>query len=442
MELNIIEGYILDTMRDRRVRRTLEVVLVDRLKTRGYVDVEFLTDRFPTQNLKKSKNYLELYILGIKNNIEDNNIDELINDINKAAELLVNENNSVPDYSSCVYFLMALLCLYSSKRDKYKFIDRIYDVISMNLDITIRSLGGCEYIYYNDDLILPKVIFNLSDYTDYIEGLYKNIATINETVFFRGHSSVRYDIKPSLFREQKWLDNEKLMYYELLNRCPEEFDRLSRHIDILAKMQHYALPTRLLDITKNPLVALYFAAQNTKEKVGVVLTFMPRNQNIKYSNSDTVAILTSLPAFSKDEQMDLYHASTGKKDEFGEHTLNRLAAEVLNEKPFVAKIDEKDLNSALICVPTQTNKRVIAQDGAFIVCGLFPEIYEPKGYGDEKTLIDMQFKIRSKISACFVINKKHILEELDHIGVNKATMFPEIDTVSSYIKGKLVWDKQ
>ena len=58
-------------MRDRRVRRTLEVVLVDRLKTRGYVDVEFLTDRFPTQNLKKSKNYLELYILGIKNNIED-----------------------------------------------------------------------------------------------------------------------------------------------------------------------------------------------------------------------------------------------------------------------------------------------------------------------------------------------------------------------------------
>ncbi len=85
---------------------------------------------------------------------------------------------------------------------------------------------------------------------------------------------------------------------------------------------------------------------------------------------------------------------------------------------------------------------MIAQDGAFIVCGLFPEIYEPKGYGDEKTLIDMQFKIRSKISACFVMNKKHILEELDHIGVNKATMFPEIDTVSSSINGKLVWDKQ
>lgn len=442
MESGIVERLIRNMMSNRSVRRILEIVLVDRLKTRGYVDVEFLMDRFSNQALKKSKNFLVLNILGIKNSIANNNIDMLFNEINKAAVLIIEENNSAPEYSSCMYFLMAILCLCNGKKDKLEFIDRIYNAIIINSDISIRSLEGNECIYYNENLILPKVVFHLSDYLDYVENLYKHFSTQREKIYFRGHSSVRYDLKPSLFRERKWLDNEKSMYYELLNRCPEEFERLNRHIDILAKMQHYALPTRLLDITKNPLVALYFAAQNTKEKFGEVLTFKPEIQNIKYSNSDTVAILTSLPAFSKDEQMDLYYASIGKMNEYRKHTLNRLAAEVSNEKSFIAKIDGKDLNSALVCVPMQTNKRVIAQDGAFIVCGLFPEIYEPKGYGDEKTLIDMQLKTRSKISTCFIANKKHILEELDYIGVNKATMFPEIDTVSSYIKDKLVWDKQ
>lgn len=43
-------------------------------------------------------------------------------------------------------------------------------------------------------------------------------------------------------------------------------------VDILIKMQHYGMPTRLLDLTKNPLVALYFACVSKPNNDGVVYT--------------------------------------------------------------------------------------------------------------------------------------------------------------------------
>ena len=40
---------------------------------------------------------------------------------------------------------------------------------------------------------------------------------------------------------------------------PQSFSECKSALDYLVQMQHYGLPTRLLDMTTNPLVALYFA---------------------------------------------------------------------------------------------------------------------------------------------------------------------------------------
>ena len=43
------------------------------------------------------------------------------------------------------------------------------------------------------------------------------------------------------------------MYQELIIRCASDFAQCQSHLDYLVEMQHYGLPTRLLDITENPL---------------------------------------------------------------------------------------------------------------------------------------------------------------------------------------------
>ena len=114
--------------------------------------------------------------------------------------------------------------------------------------------------------------------------------------FFRGHSRFSHGLVPSIYRDPEWITNEDVLFKELVLRCPNDFSGQESTFQFLVKMQHYSLPTRLLDITGNPLVALYFACEHASQQreSGEIVVFRIPTAEIKYFDSDTASVIANI----------------------------------------------------------------------------------------------------------------------------------------------------
>lgn len=92
------------------------------------------------------------------------------------------------------------------------------------------------------------------------------------TMIFRGVADAEYDLVPSLGRfkvksEEQRLEYEENLIQEFKRRAfPHLVEKPQNYVDWLCLAQHYGLPTRLLDWTTSPLIALYFATEKHPEK--------------------------------------------------------------------------------------------------------------------------------------------------------------------------------
>ena len=111
-------------------------------------------------------------------------------------------------------------------------------------------------------------IQTLEEYITIVQAMqcYCEKAFMGEMIF-RGVSNASFGLIPSLARLNCDLDRvEHEMIHEFVTSRPEAFSGLNSNFEILAKMQHYGLPTRLLDFSLNPLVALYFACEDSSKR--------------------------------------------------------------------------------------------------------------------------------------------------------------------------------
>jgi hypothetical protein len=90
--------------------------------------------------------------------------------------------------------------------------------------------------------------------------------------WYRGVRNSAYELSPSLYRHPKKKSAEELLSLEQKvttrfgqRALPYLNRRLTDVWDSLFLMQHYGVPTRLLDWTENPLVSAYFALEDIKE---------------------------------------------------------------------------------------------------------------------------------------------------------------------------------
>lgn len=75
-------------------------------------------------------------------------------------------------------------------------------------------------------------------------------------VFYRGQSDISYELKPSVLRDTvqvKRSERENEIYLSVLSECSNDFGIDMTHLAVLSKMQHYGVPTRLLDVAKRLL---------------------------------------------------------------------------------------------------------------------------------------------------------------------------------------------
>ena len=108
----------------------------------------------------------------------------------------------------------------------------------------------------------------------------------------------------------------------------------------------------------------------------------------------------------------------------GEDVVDRLLQFIRAEKPYFRPFMEPaDLFAQYYVHPKMSNRRILAQSGAFILYGL----EAPKAMFRPYTLEETRFVVPKG-------KKRRIRKALDNIGVNESTLFPEIDKAAARIK--------
>jgi FRG domain len=83
-----------------------------------------------------------------------------------------------------------------------------------------------------------------------------------DTCWYRGCTSPNHELLPNLFRDSFEKVREGYLAIEFRRRAHSRLKGVTLQFDWLCAMQHYGLPTRLLDWTESLGVALYFSIGN------------------------------------------------------------------------------------------------------------------------------------------------------------------------------------
>lgn len=282
----------------------------------------------------------------------------------------------------------------------------------------------------------------ITNISKFIDALSKIKKVDFHEFFYRGHSDTKYELKPNLYRKENFYVNEDKIYREAIINNPQEFYNCHSTIEVLVKMQHYGIPTRLLDVTRNPLIALYFACRENPATDGEIVLLNIPIKNIKFFDSDRISILSNLAKQQVDFGYDYKKDFNYKKDEDVKEVNNEyfgyLLHSIKEDKPhFYDIIDPRHLEQVFAVQVKLDNPRIIRQNGAFLLFGIQKSIEGINGKTN-CSIINPDWVLKPKKEK-LIIPKEHkntIIEELNLLGINYSTLFPELDDFASFIKEK------
>ncbi|QEL56864.1 FRG domain-containing protein [Chromobacterium paludis] len=196
-----------------------------------------------------------------------------------------------------------------------------------------------------------------------IDELMHNLNILPNNFVFRGQSDATWGLQSTLERTLgiKW-DAQNARKYEdySLDAFKSKYHIYSgsEHIpksklSWLSVMQHYGVPTRLIDFTTSPYIALYFALE----------TYNPlTNKDLSIYCLDYSAIMEKSIDYIKSKDKLFKESRTsiqGKQDIIFDETVDRYAYDI-----------------AWITEPIELNARIDRQSGTFLISGNLEETIE------------------------------------------------------------------
>ena len=250
-------------------------------------------------------------------------------------------------------------------------------------------------------------ITSVSSFINEINRLKDELQGSNQELYFRGQKTDFWKVMPSIFRDDFLSVEHTLMQMPLL-KAPHEFISIMNEFEIMTKYQHYGMCTRLLDLTTNPLVALYFACEKygdicyievdgNEEKIpqeanGVIFF---NKQYAVSANELSIKIISALSQIelSKDNTLEFILKQLVKKHVISEDDEEKWKSEE-HYKDFIDIIQNK-----YIVTPPYNNERLSRQCGMFLLAGCFNFVYTEsivkscieKGYKDLRDEFDKRF---------------------------------------------------
>lgn len=234
----------------------------------------------------------------------------------------------------------------------------------------------------------------------------------SRTNWFRGHSETYGSLMPKVFREEYYsywhrafssTNIEAHILEEFKRVSPSITDNLpgkSENLDWLILMQHYGVPTRLLDWSESILVAAFFIVEDKHDVDGELWKLMPEKLNEKTFKKSGFPLINN------------------------NNVLNYLVSEPLHvDPPRLAQ--ELEIQSPVLPIafrPRLSFDRITAQSGAFTI----------HPFPTEANYITTILK-DSKHLTKYIIPKNakpYILGDLEALGINNRSLFSTLDYLS------------
>lgn len=235
----------------------------------------------------------------------------------------------------------------------------------------------------------------ISSVGELIEKLQAHVADFNGPVWFRGQADNAWHLGPRLMRIDP-LPSET--FY--LNRFKQDASIILPHqpkgeFEWMFLMQHYGVPTRLLDWSESPLTALYFAIHNYPDRPGALWVLLPTELNKKSNYRPDFEF--EVPSF-EDEHLKNYLPST------------------------IAK-ESKSKLFPMAAIAPRNSPRMQAQQGVFTIS--HRENLSIENVGADGNPRDHIWKY-----VIPAVAKPTFIKELKWLGINRFQLFPELESLS------------